>query len=127
MARPEFELRKIGRDYFVVWQMVLWTEPTRKFVYYPVSTDRSMGYFPALVDQPLSDCRDGVFRLSHVSPDFHRPGMREARIALLHNEKTAPNEELCESEPIPPPKTRQPTRWNDGRWQKLLKKGWVDA
>jgi hypothetical protein len=29
--------------------------------------------------------------------------------------------------PIAPPKCRVETRWYDGRWQKLMKKGWVNV
>lgn len=36
--------------------------------------------------------------------------------------------DIVESIDIPPPKTKAETRWNNGRWEKLLKtKGWVCA
>jgi hypothetical protein len=30
-------------------------------------------------------------------------------------------------EPIAPPKTKFPVRWQNGRWEKQLKRGWVPA
>jgi len=32
-----------------------------------------------------------------------------------------------EEREVPPPKTKLQVRWESGRWQKLMKRGWVDA
>lgn len=39
------------------------------------------------------------------------------------------NAAFSEVIPVPAPKVRgkTETRWNDGRWQKLMARGWVDA
>jgi hypothetical protein len=35
--------------------------------------------------------------------------------------------DICESLPVPRPKCRIETRWHYGRWEKLLRRGWVAA
>ena len=99
--------------------------PERITHYWPLSEVRSVAAF-RLEGKRVVDSYDGVFRVHHTDADYWTPGLRDARAVLINGGKT--ESVHCEREPIAePPRRGKVLRWYQGRWQRLLKKGWVDA
>ncbi|TPW09289.1 MAG: hypothetical protein FD129_2249, partial [bacterium] len=66
---------------------------------------------------PVRDCRNGIFEALVNPITRHR-----LRLTLAGDRRC----DMTEEEPVPAPKTRQPTRWRSGFWEKFTKKdGWL--
>jgi len=108
------------------YEAVLWSEPTRQILYWPLSEDRSTGGAFRLEGHLLVTLDDhGGWGVAPEDRDFWV--LKNARAVMLNGGKT--EAVRVEREPISCPKVRAgvKTRWYEGEWQKLTKKGWVRA
>lgn len=107
---------KIGNDFFVKYVTTFSDEPTQQTVWWKI--DRVEQRSGALACHPRIE--DIVTRLDG-NAYWTGPGYR----AHIDNVAEAFKVERV---PVPCPKVgKKPTRWNDGRWEKLLARGWVSA
>ena len=99
---------------YVKYSYLLLAEPTRQTMWWRV--ERVESTCGALVCSPAVG--DTVTRLDS-SNAWVGPGYRAY---------TVEDAGKVERTPVPCPKVgRRQARWNDGRWEKLLAKGWVPA
>ena len=103
---------KIGNDLYVKYVDTLWSEPTQKTLWWKILRveRRPMGAtFPAVGDALTSFTPERwVARDYAVYVDSRAQAARETHT------------------PVPcPPSRGKPTRWHEGRWERLLAKGWV--
>jgi len=90
--------------------------PMLRRLWYPVGV-RAADY-QEHIGQEMRPLGGGLYRPAE--------GVSRIKYRLIEGGATLP--EFNETEPILPPKTRVPTRWRYGRWEKYLKhKGWVPA
>jgi hypothetical protein len=106
---------KIGEDLYVKYSMTFSDEPTRQTLWWKIErvvpNPFRMGW-PAVGDEVTMRPSGGA---------WSGPGY----LVYFTGAKDA---EKVERVPVPCPATRgKPSRWNDGRWEKLLAKGWVPA
>jgi len=91
-------------------------QPVMRRLWYPIGVRAAD--FPAHIGQRMRPLGDGLYQPAE--------GYSPTKYRLAERGRTLP--EFSEAEPIPAPKTRVPTRWENGRWEKYLKhKGWVPA
>ena len=105
---------------YVRYTDTLWTEPVSIAVFYRiVDLAAAWGGFggrPEEGDTVRSSRGDRWTA-------FDAKTGREAGVVFTENEPTLKHGERT---PVPPPPARgKELRWRDGRWEKLLKKGWV--
>ncbi len=97
----------------------LWSEPVLVRHYWPTG-ERSRDW-PELLGKRATD--GGASQGRYWSAD-REPFSAYPVFALIDGARTAPIR--TETEPIPrPPARGKELRYRDGRWQRLLKKGWV--
>lgn len=107
----------IGNNIYVKYSTTLESEPTRRTLWWKVDVVlpqpwSSARRWPEIGDEVTSVSGSDEWRATGYSVSF--PGNRQA--------------EKVECEPVPCPKTRgKEARWRNGRWEKLLAKGWVPA
>jgi len=101
-----------GQTYFVTTD-ILWSEPTLRTDAWLVARDAV----------PVWDGAQA--RLNGIVVEiFCFGGVGRATVEIGAGKAS----DLTTYEPIPAPKTRgKPTRWHEGRWEKLLSRGWVPA
>jgi len=110
-------IETIGGNMYVKYSTTLDSEPTRKTVWWKIDSVRPHAWssarrWPETGDEVTSVSGSDEWRAAGYA--VHFPGDRQA--------------EKVEYEPVPCPKTRgKQARWRDGRWEKLLAKGWVPA
>jgi hypothetical protein len=105
---------------YVRWGFALTSEPKVRLLYYPVGLRASaLRQYGREAPLPLIREDSGLFR--------ERDDPRTLTFRLVHGgATTAAFEEIIE---VPAPKARgKDVRWNNGRWEKHLKReGWVSA
>lgn len=116
-----------GYKLFVRFESIADSTPERVVGYWPVSEDRSIGAWQLEGCIVEDRAYQGVFSIKPgvEGQDFWR--LKQFKAVLVHNGRT--EAERIERTPIPAPKVKRgiEIRWYEGRWQKLLKRGWVDA
>jgi hypothetical protein len=107
----------IGNNVYVKYSTTFDSEPTRQTLWWKIDTVRAHPWsaargWPEKGDDVTSESGTEGWRAAGYT--VHFPGDRQA--------------EKVEREPVACPKTRgKETRWCNGRWEKLLAKGWVPA
>jgi len=106
---------QIGQGWYIKYATTLDSEPTLRILWWKIE---SVARNPFRAGSP--SVGDEVTRLSGqqgwTGPGYtvYLPGDQEA--------------EKVETVAVPcPPARGKPTRWRDGRWEKLLARGWVPA
>jgi hypothetical protein len=118
-------VRRDDGKLYVRYETTLYHEPTRQVLYWAVLVDRSCGS-DALDGEPVVSHLDLVYGTRwQVAPDSDRFW----RIKDLWVTTAKGDAAYVERSTVDKPKVRAgvETRWNDGRWEKLLRKGWVAA
>jgi hypothetical protein len=125
MATLRGTMVRLDGKLVIRYETANWSEPTRVIMYYPLSEDRSSGAPWRLEGRAVVSTGYGEWRGAPEDPDFWQ--LRNATAVALNGDKTEAVK--VEREPIPCPKVRAgiQTRWHEGRWEKLMKKGWVAA
>lgn len=118
---------------FVRYEMTCWSEPTLAIGYWPIDQSISRAAFRLEGFQVEDRNYSGRFSLA-IGPALDRLGntieyhqLKDCVAVLVNGAKT--EAERIERQPIPCPKVRRgvETRYHEGTWQKLLKRGWVSA
>lgn len=100
---------------YVKYVTTLYSEPTQQTIWWEIHTVKRNAYAPA-----FPQAGDLVTSSSCDSSDF---GNTHYRVYVKGD-----NAAKVERTPVSCPKTRgKPSRWNDGRWEKLTARGWVAA
>jgi hypothetical protein len=135
--QDSYKLVKRDGRFYVAWTGARYNEPVIFTRYYPVSVDRSQGAMAGdeELDLPLRAgdlCLGGSGSLYYFQTLQLKPGQVSAAcerrlekaviVAVDSDEHSAA---MFETRPYPAPKTKLQTRYHKGRWEKLLKRGWV--
>lgn len=118
-------LRARDGHLYVVSEDCLSDEPVKISRWYPVGTEDG--------EQVTSKDREHMLEGSIIPGQFSgiytwraANGLSTIQIRLIDLGLCTPT--FTDEEPIPAPKCRVKTRWNNGRWEKLLAhSGWTDA
>jgi len=109
------QIDKIGEDLYVRYSSTFSNEPTRQTLWWKIDSVSRCPFqvgWPAVGDEVRSSA--GAHGWSGAGYTVHFSGSKEA--------------EKVVREPVACPATRgKPARWRDGRWEKLMARGWVPA
>ena len=126
MATLRGTMVRLDGKLVIRYETTNWSEATRSIFFWPLSDDRSTGAAFRLEGHAVVSLDDhGGWGVAPEDPDFWQ--LKNARAVMLNGGKTeAVKVERVE---VPCPKVRAgiKTRWHEGRWEKLMKKGWVLA
>lgn len=115
----------VGKATYVLGEMPLDDRPVLVIRWWPVGRFRCDPYRP-VVDLASLHNKEVKSAGGSLSSGYFREPESGYGFWLIQEGQTEAVK--VEERPIEPPKTKLPTRWAQGRWQKLhARRGWVDA
>lgn len=117
----EGTLKNRNGKLYVLYAYDEFSEPFRQFIWYPVLQTRGSGYG----DRP----EDGDVAMSSGGGEWktHRPLTHRATGSVSTGSGSTQAESVERVSLNPPSTGGKELRWHDGRWEKLMVRGWVPA